>query len=85
MSPSPGGGVHVATTEDVDAIAVSLSRAFMDDPVWEYLLPDVASRQRRLNTYFMTALRLQHLPHSTSYTDDRARAPLFGTRPVAGA
>jgi GNAT superfamily N-acetyltransferase len=69
MSPSPNGGVHVATAEDIDAIAVSLSRAFMDDPVWEYLLPDSTSREWRLKRYFSTAMRLQHLPHSTSYTD----------------
>ena len=59
----------MATLQDIDAIAVSLSRAFMDDPVWEFLLPDAASRIRRLNRYFLTAMRLQHLPHSTSYTD----------------
>ena len=41
MSLSPGG-VHVVTTEDIETIASSLSRAFEDDPVWEYLLPDAA-------------------------------------------
>jgi GNAT superfamily N-acetyltransferase len=69
MSPSSDLQVRVATKEDIDAIAASLSRAFEDDPVWTYLLPDAASRLKRLVRYFVTAMRLQHIPHSTSYTD----------------
>ena len=69
MSISPGVSVRVATSQDIAAIAFSLSRAFEDDPVWEYLLPDAASRLQRLSRYFATAMGLQHLQHSSSYTD----------------
>lgn len=78
MNTSPGGSVRVANKEDIDAIAASLSRAFVDDPVWEYLLPDAASRPKRLVRYFVTAMRLQHVPHSSSYTNTaRAGAALW--------
>jgi GNAT superfamily N-acetyltransferase len=77
-SSSSGGQVRVATIHDIDAIASSLARAFEDDPVWEYLLPDPASRLRRLAGYFVTAMRLQHLPHASSYTNSaRAGAALW--------
>jgi ribosomal protein S18 acetylase RimI-like enzyme len=69
MSPSSESPVRVATTGDIEAIASSLARAFEDDPVWVHLLADPASRLKRLRRYFVTAMRLQHIGHSSSYTD----------------
>jgi ribosomal protein S18 acetylase RimI-like enzyme len=78
MSAPSGNPVRIATAQDIDAIAHSLARAFEDDPVWEFLLPDPASRLKRLHRYFTTAMRLQHIGHSCSYTDSaRAGAALF--------
>jgi ribosomal protein S18 acetylase RimI-like enzyme len=69
MSPTSENQVRLATADDIDAIATSLSRAFEDDPVWMYLIPDPTKRLKRLFRYFSTAMRLQHISHSTSYTD----------------
>ena len=69
MSPAPQTEVRLATPHDIDAIARSLSRAFEEDPVWTFLLPDPTSRLTRLFRYFVTAMRLQHMTHATSYTD----------------
>ncbi|MGO9341632.1 MAG: GNAT family N-acetyltransferase [Acidimicrobiales bacterium] len=78
MSPTSGPDVRVATAQDIDAIATSLARAFEDDPVWTFLIPDPGRRLKRLFRYFVTAMRLQHIPHSTSYTDSvRAGAALW--------
>ena len=65
--PMPRVGLMGA--DDVNDVATSLAAAFEDDPVWEYLVPDSASRTRRLITIFATMIRNQHLPLSASYTD----------------
>jgi ribosomal protein S18 acetylase RimI-like enzyme len=73
-SPSDNAGtlrpsVRVMTLDDVKEVAESLAAAFDDDPVWEFLVPAPSTRKARMATIFRTMIRLQHLPHSTSYTD----------------
>ncbi len=63
------GPVRLATTDDVAAISKSLARAFEDDPVWEFLVPDPATRVRRCEVIFATMLRVQHVPHAACYTE----------------
>jgi GNAT superfamily N-acetyltransferase len=59
-------------------MASSLARAFHDDPVMQFLFPDEKSRPRRLTTFFRTAMKSQHLPHGTCYTnEDRSAAALW--------
>ncbi|TDD28575.1 GNAT family N-acetyltransferase [Actinomadura sp. KC06] len=60
--PSPPA-VREAAAPDVAEIAAVLGRAFDDDPVWSWLLPDEASRVRRLSGLFGIMLRRVHLPH----------------------
>ncbi|MFI0370007.1 GNAT family N-acetyltransferase [Actinomadura sp. 1N219] len=55
--------VREAAAPDVAEIAAVLGRAFDDDPVWSWLLPDEASRVRRLAGLFGIMLRRVHLPH----------------------
>jgi ribosomal protein S18 acetylase RimI-like enzyme len=72
------GAVRVANRADVGPIAASLARAFYDDPVMEFLIPEESSRQRRVGQFFEVALSIQHLPHGSSYTDtDRAGGALW--------
>ncbi|MBT2213261.1 MULTISPECIES: GNAT family N-acetyltransferase [Actinomadura] len=69
MTPSqsqPSPTVRVAAAADVAAVSAVLGRAFDDDPVWGWLLPDEASRVRRLGRLFGVALRHVHLPHAAS-------------------
>ncbi|HLI74829.1 MAG TPA: GNAT family N-acetyltransferase [Acidimicrobiales bacterium] len=63
------GPVRLVTTDDVGAISRSLARAFEDDPVWEFLVPDPATRLRRCEVIFSTMLRVQHVPHASCYTE----------------
>ncbi|MFI0481079.1 GNAT family N-acetyltransferase [Actinomadura sp. 9N215] len=60
--PSPPA-VREAAAPDAAEIAALLGRAFDDDPVWRWLLPDDASRVRRLTGLFELMLRQVHLPH----------------------
>jgi ribosomal protein S18 acetylase RimI-like enzyme len=72
------GPIRVANRADASPLAASLARAFFDDPVWEFLMPDESSRKRREERYFELALTLQHLPHGACYTDtDRAGGALW--------
>ncbi|WUI03573.1 GNAT family N-acetyltransferase [Spirillospora sp. NBC_00431] len=67
-------GVREAALPDAAPIAAVLGRAFDDDPVWRWLLPDDASRVRRLTGLFELMLRQVHLPHGgTELTGRDAR------------
>jgi len=61
--------VRIATGADVGRVAASLALAFEDDPVMAFLFPDPASRVRRLNRFFRTGLRVQHLSYGICFTD----------------
>lgn len=67
--PSP----PVRTAGDADAaeIAAVLGRAFDDDPVWRWLLPDDASRVRRMTALFGVMLRQVHLRHGATEATGR--------------
>lgn len=71
-SPSqPSPLVRTAAGADAAAIAPVLARAFDDDPVWCWLLPDDASRVRRLTGLFDVLLRRVHLRHGATETAGR--------------
>src|SRR5437868_5964061 len=67
--PSPV--VRVAANADVAAMAAVLGRAFDEDPVWQWVLPDGASRVRRLTGLFGIAMRHVHMPHGASEAGGR--------------
>lgn len=69
--PQPSPSVRPAAAPDTAAIAAVLGRAFDDDPIWRWLLPDDASRVRRLTGVFEIMLRRVHLPHGATETAGR--------------
>lgn len=73
--PQPSPAVRAAAGADAPAVAALLGRAFDDDPVWRWLLPDDASRVRRLTGLFEIMLRRVHLPHGVSETAGRDGRP----------
>ena len=52
-----------ATRSDVGALAKTLGRAFFDDPVMRWMLPDAEARRRKLHKLFEALTRHHHLAH----------------------
>lgn len=52
-----------ARKADVDQLGKTLGRAFFDDPVFEWLLPDEEMRRKHLHRVFATMTRHHHLAH----------------------
>ncbi|MET0474642.1 MAG: GNAT family N-acetyltransferase [Mycobacterium sp.] len=50
-----------ATRDDVHALSKTLGRAFFDDPVMRWMLPDADVRRRRLHKLFEALTRHHHL------------------------
>jgi ribosomal protein S18 acetylase RimI-like enzyme len=50
-----------ATRADVGALSVALGRAFFDDPVMRWVLPDDGLRRRKLHKLFASITRYHHL------------------------
>lgn len=73
MTPQSRPSPPVRTAGDADAaeIAAVLGRAFDDDPVWRWLLPDDASRVRRMTALFGVMLRQVHLRHGATEATGR--------------
>jgi GNAT superfamily N-acetyltransferase len=60
--------VRRASPVDVDAVALSLGRAFVDDPVASYIFPAAARREELLRRFFALQLRHSYLPRGEVYT-----------------
>lgn len=52
-----------ATRADIGALAQTLGRAFADDPVMRWMIPDDRVRRRRLPRLFAALTRHHHLDH----------------------
>ncbi|HEX7321646.1 MAG TPA: GNAT family N-acetyltransferase [Mycobacterium sp.] len=50
-----------AAKADIAALSQTLGRAFYDDPVWTWMLPDDKSRVARMAAYFAASTRHHHL------------------------
>jgi len=50
-----------ATRADIGALSVTLGRAFFDDPVMCWMLPDADQRRRKLHRLFAALTRYHHL------------------------
>jgi ribosomal protein S18 acetylase RimI-like enzyme len=68
--PPPVAVIRKATDDDVPALAQALARAFYDDPVFQWLVPDDADRLRRSERGFELYLRKVYMPHDECYTTD---------------
>lgn len=54
---------RAATRSDVGALSHTLARAFADDPVMAWMIPDDGARRRRLPRLFAALAKYQHLDH----------------------
>jgi GNAT superfamily N-acetyltransferase len=68
--PPPVATVRKASAADVPRLAQALARAFYDDPVFQWLVPDDSERARRSERGFSLYLRKVYLAHDECYTTD---------------
>jgi GNAT superfamily N-acetyltransferase len=73
--------IRKATRGDVPDLALALARAYHRDPVWSFLLPDEAHRERALRRFFTIELRDVVLPHDTTWTTEGALGAILCTPP----
>jgi GNAT superfamily N-acetyltransferase len=69
------------TERDVDAVAAASARAFYDDPLQVWALPDDASRLAKLEAMFALQTRVASLPLGECYTDDSCSVACFWAPP----
>jgi GNAT superfamily N-acetyltransferase len=68
---------RIATRADVPALATALAAAFRTDPVWRWMVPDLARWDARADAAFGHEVAVK-LKYGHSYTtDDRAGAALW--------
>ncbi len=60
--------VRPASTEDATSLERALAEAFMDDPIFSWLMPNERTRARRLRRFFAIELRHLVLPRGTAWT-----------------
>jgi len=63
-------GIRRAKVEDAVAIGRVLGRAFDDDPIFRFILPDDDDRRRRLPRLFETLFRHHHVHQEDAWTTD---------------
>src|SRR2546423_14450166 len=66
--PPPVATIRKASADDVPGLARALARAFHDDPVFRWLVPDDAERPMRSERGFALYLRKIYLAHDECYT-----------------
>lgn len=66
-------GARAATKADSDAISATLARAFLDDPVMMFMLPDADERRAKLPRLFGVLLAMA-LPHGLCRVTSGAEA-----------
>jgi GNAT superfamily N-acetyltransferase len=67
--------------DDIDAVAASSARAFYDDPLQVWALPDGATRLAKLEQMFALQTRVATLPLGECYTDDSCSVACFWAPP----
>lgn len=66
--PPADPGLRRATVDDVQRLQTVLADAFLEDPVFGWLIPQAGRRQARLRRYFGIELRRYALPHGHVWT-----------------
>jgi GNAT superfamily N-acetyltransferase len=59
-----------AVAAELDAVAATLGRAFFDDPVMTWLMPEAEHRRAGLPRFFARTVGVIHLSHDLVYTTD---------------
>jgi GNAT superfamily N-acetyltransferase len=68
--PGPTEVTRKATAGDVPRLAKALARAFYDDPVFKWLVPNDSERMRRSERGFAFYMRRVYLPHDECYATE---------------
>ncbi|MGA2529725.1 MAG: GNAT family N-acetyltransferase [Acidimicrobiales bacterium] len=76
--------VHLVGPEDVPAAAMSLVRAFYDDPLLEYMFPEARSRRRALHRFFTLQLRETPKGRGLAYTSEGCHSTALWLPPRNG-
>jgi GNAT superfamily N-acetyltransferase len=66
--------VRPATADDLKAISETMGRAFYDDPIFSWFLPDDQARQKALRRMFAMLGRKIYFPKGELYTVDGTQA-----------
>jgi GNAT superfamily N-acetyltransferase len=71
--------IYQASVAEAPRLATTLTRAFLDDPVTEYFMPDPATRERELYTMFerMSVQRIAGPHHMMYRTEDYEAVALW--------
>jgi GNAT superfamily N-acetyltransferase len=69
------------TLDDVDAIGAVQARAFFDDPLQVWAIPDADVRLALLEQIFVVLARAVNVPSGTAYTDATCSAAAFWVAP----
>lgn len=80
-SPPAERGLRHATVEDAKRLQTVLAEAFVDDPVFGWLMPNDSRRRARLRRYFGIELRQFALPHGRVWTTDDLAGAMLGLPP----
>ena len=62
--------IRKASEPDVPRLAAAMARAFFDDPVFAWLIPDESERLQRSERAFAFYIRKVYLPHDECYTTE---------------
>jgi GNAT superfamily N-acetyltransferase len=63
---------RLGTPREAERLTQVLARAFADDPVFAWLLPDESTRQAQLLRFFKLEIERRSLPNGRIWTGDRA-------------
>jgi GNAT superfamily N-acetyltransferase len=87
MCPDPAlaaresASVRKLRADDHDAVIGAVARAFYDDPVFSFLLPDGSRRASQLERAFDFLAQRVWLPHEQTYTTDSVVGGAFWVSP----
>ena len=74
VESSADAGLRLATKSDLSRLEVVMAKAFHDDPVIGWLMPDASLRPARLRCFFGIELRHMVLPRGCIWTTDDLNA-----------
>jgi GNAT superfamily N-acetyltransferase len=76
--------VRPGSRSDVQGMSRTLARAFYDDPVWTWFMPDDGTRATQLERMFATLTRKVYLRYGNCYTTDGYDGAVLWVRPGHG-
>jgi GNAT superfamily N-acetyltransferase len=77
----PGPAIRKMTVEDCPAVARAMARAFFDDPLQTWALPEETTRLQILEQVFEILSRYSSVPRGESYTDITRSCAAFWVPP----